>query len=122
MKISAVIIAFNEEKNIAQAIESVAWADEILVVDSVSNDQTRQIAWEHRCPWNSISQIVGIVRPPQRRNCGGLGIGPSALGSEGNSEEFVDLRDVCFSRCRLLGGDLVSEGLDQPIDNQQMTE
>ena len=44
MKISAVIIAFNEEKNIAQAIESVAWADEILVVDSESTDQTRQIA------------------------------------------------------------------------------
>lgn len=44
MNISAVIIAFNEEKNIAQAIESVAWADEILVVDSESTDQTRQIA------------------------------------------------------------------------------
>ncbi len=44
MKISAVIIAFNEEKNIAQAVESVAWADEILVVDSESTDETRQIA------------------------------------------------------------------------------
>ena len=44
MKISAVIIAFNEEKNIAQAVESVAWADEILVVDSESTDRTRQIA------------------------------------------------------------------------------
>lgn len=44
MKISAVIIAFNEEKNIAQAVESVAWADEILVVDSESIDKTRQIA------------------------------------------------------------------------------
>jgi glycosyltransferase involved in cell wall biosynthesis len=44
VNISAVIIAFNEEKNIAQAIESVAWADEILVVDSESTDQTRQIA------------------------------------------------------------------------------
>ncbi len=44
MKISVVIIAFNEEKNIAQAIESVGWADEILVVDSESTDNTRQIA------------------------------------------------------------------------------
>lgn len=44
MKISAVIITFNEEKNIAQAIESVAWADEILVVDSESTDKTREIA------------------------------------------------------------------------------
>lgn len=44
MQISAVIIAFNEEKNIAQAVESLAWADEILVVDAESTDQTRQIA------------------------------------------------------------------------------
>ena len=44
MKISAVLITFNEEKNIRQAIESVGWADEILVVDSESVDQTREIA------------------------------------------------------------------------------
>lgn len=44
MKISAVIIAFNEEENIADAIKSVAWADEILVVDSESVDETRIIA------------------------------------------------------------------------------
>lgn len=44
VKISACIIAFNEEKNIAKAIESVAWADEILVVDSHSTDETREIA------------------------------------------------------------------------------
>lgn len=44
MKISACIIAFNEEKNIAAAIESIAWADEILVVDSESDDRTREIA------------------------------------------------------------------------------
>lgn len=44
VKISAVIITFNEEKNIADAINSVAWADEILVVDSESDDQTREIS------------------------------------------------------------------------------
>jgi len=44
VKISAVLITFNEEKNIRQAIESVAWADEILVVDSDSGDRTREIA------------------------------------------------------------------------------
>ncbi len=44
MKISAVIIAFNEEKNIADAIKSVAWADEVLVVDSESTDKTKAIA------------------------------------------------------------------------------
>ena len=44
MKISATIITFNEETNIKAACESVAWADEILVVDSNSTDATREIA------------------------------------------------------------------------------
>ena len=44
VKVSAVIITFNEERNIADAIRSVAWADEILVVDSESRDRTREIA------------------------------------------------------------------------------
>lgn len=44
MKISAVIISFNEEANIADAIESVAWADEVIVVDSESTDRTREVA------------------------------------------------------------------------------
>jgi len=44
VKISACIIAFNEENNIAKAVESVVWADEILVVDSESTDGTRAIA------------------------------------------------------------------------------
>jgi glycosyltransferase involved in cell wall biosynthesis len=46
VNISAVIIAFNEEKNIAEAIKSVAFADEIIVVDSESTDKTRKIAEE----------------------------------------------------------------------------
>lgn len=44
MKISATIITFNEEKHIADAIESLAWADEVLVVDSESSDKTVEIA------------------------------------------------------------------------------
>ncbi len=44
MKISATIITFNEESNIKAACESVAWADEIIVVDSESTDRTRELA------------------------------------------------------------------------------
>ena len=44
MRISATIITFNEESNIQAACESVAWADEIVVVDSNSTDQTRELA------------------------------------------------------------------------------
>ena len=46
MRVSAVIITFNEEENIRAACESVAWADEIVVVDSESTDATRAIASE----------------------------------------------------------------------------
>ncbi|HEX5734679.1 MAG TPA: glycosyltransferase family 2 protein [Blastocatellia bacterium] len=44
MRISATVITFNEEANIAAALESLAWADEIIVVDSESEDRTVEIA------------------------------------------------------------------------------
>lgn len=44
MKISATVITRNEEHHIAQALESLAWADEIVVVDSGSTDRTVEIA------------------------------------------------------------------------------
>ena len=44
MKISAIIPTFNEEDHIIAAIESLAWADEIIVVDSFSTDNTVALA------------------------------------------------------------------------------
>jgi len=46
MKITATVITFNEERNIADALKSLAWADEIIVVDSESTDRTVEIARE----------------------------------------------------------------------------
>ena len=43
-KISAYIIAYNEAEKIRDAINSVLWADEIVVIDSFSRDETPQIA------------------------------------------------------------------------------
>lgn len=43
-KISAYIIAYNEELNIGDAVKSVLWADEVVVVDSNSSDRTAEIA------------------------------------------------------------------------------
>lgn len=43
-KITVCIIAGNEESNIRRCLESVRWADEIVVVDSFSTDKTREIA------------------------------------------------------------------------------
>ncbi|QQS42903.1 MAG: glycosyltransferase family 2 protein [Acidobacteriota bacterium] len=44
MKISAKIIVFDEEDNIARVCETVEWADEIVIVDSYSTDRTVEIA------------------------------------------------------------------------------
>ena len=42
--VSAYILAFNEAAKIKAAIETVLWADEIIVVDSQSTDGTPDIA------------------------------------------------------------------------------
>jgi glycosyltransferase involved in cell wall biosynthesis len=44
LTLSAVIITLNEEANLARTLKSVAWADEIVVLDSGSTDRTREIA------------------------------------------------------------------------------
>ena len=43
-RVSACIISFNEEDRIADCIRSVDWCDEVLVVDSHSQDKTREVA------------------------------------------------------------------------------
>ena len=46
-KVSVTIITKNEAAHIADAIESVSWADEVVVVDSESSDETVAIARGH---------------------------------------------------------------------------
>ena len=45
--ISVCITAGNEEKNIRRCLESVTWADELIVVDSFSTDRTPDICREY---------------------------------------------------------------------------
>jgi glycosyltransferase involved in cell wall biosynthesis len=47
--ISVLIMTLNEELNIRRCIESVAWADDIIVLDSGSTDRTQEIAVEYGC-------------------------------------------------------------------------
>ncbi len=47
MGLSVAIVAMNEEAIIGQTLESVRWADEIVLVDSGSTDRTCEIAREH---------------------------------------------------------------------------
>jgi glycosyltransferase involved in cell wall biosynthesis len=46
-KVTATVITRNESANIAAALSSVRWADEIIVIDSESTDDTVEIARRH---------------------------------------------------------------------------
>jgi glycosyltransferase involved in cell wall biosynthesis len=47
VKLTVTVITHNEASNIAAALESVAWADERIVVDAFSHDDTVAIARAH---------------------------------------------------------------------------
>src|ERR1700716_2662626 len=45
--VSVLVPTLDEEINLAECLRSLAWADEIFVVDSYSHDRTVEIAREH---------------------------------------------------------------------------
>lgn len=66
-KISAVIITFNEERNIDRCLCSLSGiADEIVVVDSFSNDRTEEICRKHgvvfiQAEWKGYSETKNFA-------------------------------------------------------------
>ena len=44
IKTSVIILTNNEQDNIGKCMSSVAWSDEIIIIDDYSNDKTTQIA------------------------------------------------------------------------------
>lgn len=65
--LSVIIIAHNEEKNLDRCLKSVNWAQEIVVLDSGSTDQTRWIAkkytdkiWEVK--WEGFGKTKELAR------------------------------------------------------------
>ena len=53
--LSVIILTFNEEANIAQALASVCgWAKRVFLVDSFSADRTLEIASTYDCEMLSI--------------------------------------------------------------------
>lgn len=59
--LSVALVTLNEEQNIARTLQSVAWADEIIVVDSGSIDRTAEIARSFGAqvierPWPGFAQ------------------------------------------------------------------
>lgn len=65
LPISVIVPAKNEERNLAACLQSVAWADEVWVVDSRSSDQTAAIA--QRCG-AQIAQFAYAGGFPKKKN------------------------------------------------------
>ena len=51
LPVSIFIQTLNEEDNLPGLIESVAWCDDVVVLDSLSTDRTKEIAEQHGCRW-----------------------------------------------------------------------
>src|SRR5690242_12225545 len=49
VKVSAVIITFNEESLIERTLNQLWWCDEIIIIDSFSTDKTVEICQEFGC-------------------------------------------------------------------------
>ncbi|MDH3974504.1 MAG: glycosyltransferase family 2 protein [Deltaproteobacteria bacterium] len=74
-KLSVTIITLNEEDNIRDALESVKWAHEIIVVDSGSTDSTVDICREYTDkviynPWPGMNGQKAFAK--EQASCGWL--------------------------------------------------
>ncbi|HHH84806.1 MAG TPA: glycosyltransferase family 2 protein, partial [Firmicutes bacterium] len=119
MKISALILTKNEEINISECVKSVSFCDEIIVIDSESEDQTRSLAekegarvivnpWPgfalqrhfgiQRCsfPWvlmvDADERVTGSLRREMQRIFSGEG--PSCFGYEIPRRTFAFGREM----------------------------
>ncbi len=55
VRITAVVLTLNEQRNIKRCLASLSWADEVVVVDSGSGDETVRWLWQAEHGWSSIA-------------------------------------------------------------------
>ena len=65
-KISALILSYNNEKEMKRCIESLSFADEVVVLDSFSEDKTAQIAKEmgakvYQYPFTTFGKLRNLA-------------------------------------------------------------
>lgn len=102
-RVSACIIAYNEEDRIGDCIDSVAWCDEVLVVDSHSTDGTREVARQRGArilerDWpGHVAQKEFAIRAASHDWV--LCVDADERVSDALREEIVALRDAGFADC-----------------------
>lgn len=65
-KLSVVMITKNEEKNIERCLQSVLWADEIVLLDSGSSDKTLELAGKYPVKIHHSAQWEGFGKAKQQ--------------------------------------------------------
>ncbi|MFH1414865.1 MAG: glycosyltransferase family 2 protein [Elusimicrobiota bacterium] len=64
--LSAIVVTYNEEKNLKDCLESLCFADEVIVVDSDSSDNTARIAED----MGAVVLQTDIQYPEEKKNIG----------------------------------------------------
>ena len=89
-KLSVTIITKNEEAAIAACLASVAWVDEIVVVDSGSTDKTVEICKAHGAIVHSTKQWPGFG--PQKNSALGFASHEWVLSIDADERISLELR------------------------------
>ena len=98
MSLSVAIITLNEEANLARTLASVAWTDEIVIVDSGSTDKTLDIARQFNAkifvePWRGF----GAQKNFALRQCSGDWLLSLDADEEVSPELAAEIREVTAS-------------------------
>ena len=90
MRVSAIIITKNAGTMIRRCVESVAWADEIIVVDSGSTDDTAEICRAMGVKFSVTADFPGFG--PQKNRALGLATGDWVLDAAATTAKRAALR------------------------------
>ncbi|MBA4392093.1 MAG: glycosyltransferase family 2 protein [Desulfobacca sp.] len=94
LMLSVTIITLNEEQNLAKCLESVAFADEIIVLDSGSQDRTQEVARQFtdqvfQEPWQGFARQKNLAQDKAR--------GPWILNVDADERVTPELQDEILS-------------------------
>jgi glycosyltransferase involved in cell wall biosynthesis len=103
-KISACVLAFNEEQKIARCLESLTWCDEIIVLDSFSVDHTVEICRQYT---DKVFQHEWLGYVGQRNTVRGFAQHPWVLFMDSDEEMSPALRDEIQEELESGGGKYV---------------
>ena len=95
--LSIAIITHNEEENIRYALESIKWADEIVVVDSFSADRTQEICREYT---DKVHSLEWVGYSEQKRKAISLTTHPWVLVLDADERVTDSLRDEIIALMR----------------------